>query len=92
MSVGTTRAVDSAAPTRVLIVGDSVTIGDAGDYTWRRFSWKGLEQTGASVDFVGPYRATHDHDKDKDTGTYADPIFDPDHAAKWGLATCPRPS
>jgi hypothetical protein len=71
-------AVDG--PTRVMIVGDSVTHGSDGDYTWRYFSWRGLEQTGASVDFVGPHRAT------LDDGGYADPDFDQDHASRWGMA------
>ncbi len=84
VSLGATQAVAGATPTRVLIVGDSVTIGDAGDYTWRYFSWKGLEETGAAVDFVGPGRATHDTVTNTDSGTYADPTFDQDHAAKWG--------
>lgn len=65
--------------TRILLVGDSVTIGSDGDYTWRYFSWKGLEQTGAHVDFVGHTRTT------LDGGGYADPDFDQDHASRWGM-------
>jgi hypothetical protein len=66
--------------TRVMMIGDSVTHGSDGDYTWRYFSWRGLEQTGASVDFVGPQTTT------LDGGGYADPDFDQDHASRWGMA------
>ncbi|SFA84350.1 GDSL-like Lipase/Acylhydrolase family protein [Nocardioides alpinus] len=79
------QAQAEGAPVRVLIVGDSVTHGADGDYTWRYFSWKGLEQTGASVDFVGPYSGTFAEDQTWG-GSYAEPDFDSDHAARWGLA------
>src|SRR5690606_27816294 len=72
-------------PARVLIVGDSVTHGSDGVYSWRYFSWKGLEQTGAAVDFVGPHQGTF-IDGDTWGGGYADPAFDQDHAARWGLS------
>ena len=82
-----TPAAGAAAgePTRVLVVGDSVTHGDAGEYTWRYFSWKGLQETGADVDFVGPHRGTFT-DADPFGGHYADPDFDTDHAARRGLS------
>lgn len=85
-STPSTATASSGDPTRVLIVGDSVTHGASGDYTWRYFSWNGLAQTGASVDFVGPYSGTFSEDDGTWGGTYADPGFDSDHAARWGLA------
>ncbi|MCY4726220.1 GDSL-type esterase/lipase family protein [Nocardioides sp. STR2] len=71
------------APSRVLIVGDSVTQGRDGDYSWRYFAWQRL--AAGSVDFVGPRRGTY-LDADAWGGSYADPNFDQDHAARWGQA------
>lgn len=79
-----------AEPTsvRILIVGDSVTQGRAGDYTWRYWLWKRLQATGTSVDFVGPrrgeYNPASDPDDFEDAAHYPDPDFDQDHAARWG--------
>ena len=84
-AVLTPTAVSADEPARVLIVGDSVTHGLPGDYTWRSFAWDGLLQTGASVDFVGPHVGTN-AEGDMFGGHYADPSFDTDHAARWGLS------
>jgi hypothetical protein len=72
-------------PTRILLVGDSITEGSVGDWTWRYRLWHHLQATGSAVDFVGP----HDGVFDRTTGVhgspeYADPLFDRDHAAMWG--------
>jgi hypothetical protein len=64
---------------RILIVGDSVTQGRSGDYTWRYRLWKALQEQRKSVDFVGPRTELADGALD-----YADPDFDQDHAARWG--------
>lgn len=69
-------AASDTAP-RVLIVGDSVTHGANGDFTWRYFFSKAF---GSSIDLVGPNTTT------RDGGTYADTTFDQDHAARWGMA------
>ena len=79
-------AADPTA-TSLLLVGDSVTQGSTGDWTWRYRLWKHLVATGASVDLVGP----RDDLFDRRTATfgnheYADPAFDQDHAARWGMA------
>lgn len=84
-TVVSSSADDNTDPTRILLVGDSVTVGTDGDYTWRYFAWKGLQETGASVDFVGPRQGTSD-DTGPWGGGYADPAFDQDHAARWGLS------
>ena len=39
---------------RILIVGDSMTQGSAGDWTWRYGLWKHLDDADVDVDFVGP--------------------------------------
>ncbi|NYD41566.1 GDSL-type esterase/lipase family protein [Nocardioides panaciterrulae] len=78
---------DRGGPTRVALVGDSVTQGSVGDYTWRYRLWTHLRADGLKVDFVGP----RDDLLDNATGelgshAYADPAFDQDHAARWGMA------
>ncbi|WP_329124800.1 GDSL-type esterase/lipase family protein [Streptomyces sp. NBC_01465] len=71
----------------LMIVGDSISHGSSGDWTWRYRFWKHLQQCGVAVDFVGPYK-TLDNIRTEETGdgdnTYADTEFDRDHAAKWG--------
>ncbi|MCW2856173.1 MAG: GDSL-like Lipase/Acylhydrolase [Marmoricola sp.] len=75
------------APARVLIVGDSVTQGKVGDYTWRYRLWKTLKAAGKSVDFVGPHTGLYDSATNTyDNPGYADPNFDQDHAAWWGMS------
>ncbi|MFF8263344.1 GDSL-type esterase/lipase family protein [Streptomyces virginiae] len=74
---------------RFMFVGDSMTIGRAGDYTWRYRMWQHLNST-----FGGPYRIVGPRCEVYDTGAdaavsheYADPAF-PEHArrhlAGWG--------
>lgn len=43
---------------RVMIVGDSMTQGQQGDWTWRYRMWQWFQQNGISVQFVGPYTGT----------------------------------
>jgi hypothetical protein len=74
-------------PVRVLILGDSVTQGSAGDWTWRYRAWQALTDADVAVDFVGP----RDDLFDLETGQfgnddYAHPDFDRAHAARWGMA------
>jgi lysophospholipase L1-like esterase len=75
---------NAADPTRVLVVGDSLTSGIHGDYTWRYRLSKEFQRQQQPVDFVGsntwPYVATG-----YSFATYADPGFDHDHFA-WGGA------
>lgn len=74
---------DDPDQTRILLVGDSVTQGATGDYTWRYRLWKSLRAAEYDVDFVGPLRTLHDDSTGSSTD-YADPGFDQDHAALWG--------
>jgi hypothetical protein len=79
-------AAHEDAPLRVLIIGDSVSIGSAGDWTWRYRLWKHLTAGGVAVDFVGPYDDLYDNVANRPGAqTYNDPAFDGDHAARWGL-------
>ena len=79
---------DEQEPTRILIVGDSVTNGSVGDWTWRYRLWNNLTGPGgASVDFVGPNTGVLDAEADTvNAMEYADPDFDVDHAARWGMS------
>lgn len=81
---------DPASPVRILLVGDSVTQGSAGDYTWRYRLWQALTEAGVAVDLVGPRDDLYDNVTDQLGSTaYAadvDPAFDRDHAARWGTS------
>ncbi|MEV7526235.1 GDSL-type esterase/lipase family protein [Streptomyces sp. NPDC091371] len=68
---------------RFMFVGDSMTIGRAGDYTWRYRMWQHLDATfGGPYGIVGPR-----HELYEGSAAYADPAF-PEHArrhlAGWG--------
>ncbi|MFG2501757.1 GDSL-type esterase/lipase family protein [Streptomyces sp. NPDC048441] len=74
---------------RFMFVGDSMTIGSAGEHTWRYRMWQHLRASLGDARFavVGPRRALHD----KATGepvSYAyaceDPDFPRHHFAGWG--------
>ncbi|MGY1452578.1 GDSL-type esterase/lipase family protein [Streptomyces sp. SS8] len=77
---------------RVLFVGDSMTIGSAGEHTWRHRMWRHLERTrgphGAAYEIVGPRDALYDKDADAPVShDYADPAFPAGarrHLAGWG--------
>ncbi|WP_170201449.1 GDSL-type esterase/lipase family protein [Actinocorallia herbida] len=72
---------------RIMIVGDSISHGSSGDWTWRYRLWKHLRVHGVELDLVGPRddldAITTAAPGDGD-GAYADPDFDPDHDAQWG--------
>ncbi|MGD9485053.1 GDSL-type esterase/lipase family protein [Streptomyces sp. TRM70308] len=64
-----------------MTVGDSMTIGAAGDFTWRYRLWRHLRAVGP-VRFTGPRSALHEGSTD-----YGDPAFPPAarrHLAGWG--------
>ncbi|MFJ6798189.1 GDSL-type esterase/lipase family protein [Streptomyces sp. NPDC091268] len=74
---------------RFMFVGDSMTIGRAGDYTWRYRMWQHLTATlGGPFEIVGPRSALHDPLADAPTShAYADPGFPEParrHLAGWG--------
>ena len=74
--------------TTLMIVGDSISEGSAGDYTWRFRLWEHLKASGvADVAFVGPRRGLDDLSRPQpnaDSGDYADSGFDENHLALWG--------
>ncbi|MDX6372608.1 MAG: hypothetical protein QOD98_1596 [Nocardioidaceae bacterium] len=83
----TAPAIPADEPVRILIIGDSMTQGSSGDWTYRYRLWKYLQASGTHVEFVGPRDdlleplsgAFGSHD-------YIDPDFDQNHAARWGLS------
>lgn len=76
---------DAPRPTRVLLIGDSVTQGSAGDWTWRYRLDEHLEEVGADVDLVGCRRSLYDLATGRSgSEEYVDRHFDRDHCARWG--------
>ncbi|MEU6482543.1 GDSL-type esterase/lipase family protein [Streptomyces sp. NPDC046887] len=78
---------------RFLFVGDSMTIGRSGDYTWRYRMWQHLNATfGGPYKIVGPRTALYDPSTDAPVSQeYADPAFPPKaraHLAGWGEGWC----
>ncbi|WLW54158.1 SGNH/GDSL hydrolase family protein [Streptomyces sp. YU58] len=71
---------------RFMPVGDSMTIGSAGEHTWRYRMWQHLRDTyGGPFALVGPREALHDKATETPTSyEYADPDFPRVHLAGWG--------
>ena len=84
-----TRAADPAIvrPPTLMIVGDSISQGSSGDWTWRYRLWRHLRACDVAATFVGP-REDVDEARRRLTGRtgigYADPHFDRAHDAQWG--------
>ncbi|MGW1766776.1 GDSL-type esterase/lipase family protein [Streptomyces sp. NPDC002073] len=74
---------------RFMFVGDSMTIGRAGDYTWRYRMWQHLNASfGGPYKIVGPRTEVYDTFADAPVShEYADPGFPENarrHLAGWG--------
>ncbi|MFK0151318.1 GDSL-type esterase/lipase family protein [Streptomyces sp. NPDC090499] len=71
---------------RFMPVGDSMTIGSAGEHTWRYRMWQHLCATyGGPFTLVGPRETLYDKQADAPTSyAYADPDFPRAHLAGWG--------
>ncbi|WP_142152938.1 SGNH/GDSL hydrolase family protein [Streptomyces sp. SLBN-31] len=71
---------------RFMPVGDSMTIGSAGEHTWRYRMWQHLRDTyGGPCAVVGPRETLYDKATDAPTSyEYADPDFPRAHLAGWG--------
>jgi hypothetical protein len=71
---------------RFMPVGDSMTIGSAGEHTWRYRMWQHLCRSyGGPFTLVGPRETLHDKRADAPTSyEYADPDFPRAHLAGWG--------
>ncbi|GAB2881152.1 GDSL-type esterase/lipase family protein [Streptomyces deserti] len=71
---------------RFMPVGDSMTIGSAGEHTWRYRLWQHLcGAYGGPFTLVGPRETLYDKAADEATSyAYADPDFPRAHLAGWG--------
>ncbi|MFB7593566.1 SGNH/GDSL hydrolase family protein [Streptomyces sp. NPDC056160] len=71
---------------RFMPVGDSMTIGSAGEHTWRYRLWQHLRDTyGRPFALVGPRETLYDKAADAPVSyEYADPDFPRAHLAGWG--------
>jgi hypothetical protein len=71
---------------RFMPVGDSMTIGSAGEHTWRYRMWQHLRATyGGPFKIVGPRETLYDKATESpDSYEYADPDFPMGHLAGWG--------
>jgi hypothetical protein len=73
---------------RYLFVGDSMTVGSAGDFTWRYRMWQHLRSLGGPFSVVGPRITLYDKASDAAVSAdYADPAFPAKarrHLAGWG--------
>ncbi|MFF1747757.1 SGNH/GDSL hydrolase family protein [Streptomyces mirabilis] len=71
---------------RFMPVGDSMTIGSAGEHTWRYRMWQHLRATyGGPFRIVGPRETLYDKATESpDSHEYADPDFPSAHLAGWG--------
>ncbi|MDI9835960.1 SGNH/GDSL hydrolase family protein [Streptomyces sp. KAU_LT] len=71
---------------RFMPVGDSMTIGSAGEHTWRYRMWQHLRDTyGGPFALVGPRETLYDKAVEApDSYEYADPDFPRAHLAGWG--------
>ncbi|GAA3821786.1 GDSL-type esterase/lipase family protein [Streptomyces chiangmaiensis] len=71
---------------RFMPVGDSMTIGSAGEHTWRHRLWQHLCATyGGPFTLVGPRETLYDKATDAPTSyAYAEPGFPRAHLAGWG--------
>ncbi|MEU6508600.1 SGNH/GDSL hydrolase family protein [Streptomyces sp. NPDC046942] len=71
---------------RFMPVGDSMTIGSAGEHTWRHRLWRHLCETyGGPFTFVGPREELYDKTAEAPVSyAYAEPGFPRRHLAGWG--------
>ena len=74
---------------KIMVVGDSISQGHSGDYTWRYRLAQHLTANNASFDFVGPKNTVVDTTADGtvtgQTNYYIDANFDRDHDATSGM-------
>jgi lysophospholipase L1-like esterase len=76
----------SGGSPRIMIIGDSITKGSSGDYTWQYRLYAHLRADGVSPQMVGPYGSLFNNVTNVDGDcSYADPKFERANDAKWGL-------
>jgi GDSL-like Lipase/Acylhydrolase family len=76
----------SGAGPRIMIVGDSITQGSAGDYTWQYWLYEHLLADGVRPRMVGPYGWLYNNVTNvQGDHSYANPDFEHANDAFWGL-------
>jgi len=69
-----------------MIVGDSITHGSSGDYTWQYRLYEHLRADGVSPQMVGPYSWLFNNVTNVDGDcSYADPKFERANDSRWGM-------
>jgi hypothetical protein len=69
-----------------MIVGDSITQGSSGDYTWQYRLYEHLRADGVSPQMVGPYNWLFNNVTNvQGDCSYADPTFEHANDAMWGM-------
>src|SRR4029077_3727259 len=77
----------SGATPRIMIVGDSITQGSSGDYTWQYWLYEHLRADGVSPQMVGPYGWLFNNvTNTQGDHSYANPKFEHANDASWGMA------
>src|SRR5690349_11055882 len=73
-------------PVSIMVVGDSISQGSSGDFTWRYRLYQHLVANNVAPTFVGTRTDLFDNVANAfdDDHTYADPNFDQHHDAIWG--------
>jgi lysophospholipase L1-like esterase len=66
-----------AQPIRIMVMGDSISQGQDGDFSWRYRLQEHLRAQGVAFDFRGPRTGPKE-------GSYAVAGWDTDHASLWG--------
>jgi hypothetical protein len=76
----------SGGSPRIMIVGDSITQGSSGDYTWQYRLYEHLRADGVSPQIVGPYNWLFNNVTNvQGDCSYADPKFEHANDAMWGM-------
>lgn len=76
----------AATTVRIMVVGDSITQGSAGDVTWRYRLAKHLSSAGVAANFVGDRDDLYDNINNVQGDHHYAYSFDDDHHAQWGRA------
>ncbi|HEU5269263.1 MAG TPA: NucA/NucB deoxyribonuclease domain-containing protein, partial [Jatrophihabitans sp.] len=79
--------IDDTNTEKVMVVGDSISQGLDGDFTWRYRLWQHFQSDGVIDAFVGPRTGTHDlYSGTPDGGGYRVAGWEDAHDALWGRA------
>src|SRR5215468_102677 len=80
-------APSSVGSPRIMIVGDSITEGSSGDYTWQYWLYEHLRADGIRPRMVGPHHWLFNNVTKVDgDSNYANPNFQHANDTSWGMA------